>query len=116
MTTPQITRRMLLGGFAAMFAVAAAPAPMLSIAPIGGKLLDFEIQIEQWIDNPNNFGALYRCRARHGDKYAYAMTEIACDVQRMTLEHRAMAREEARRMLLRYFRMGRGSTQYAELA
>ena len=92
MTDVVVSRRRLLGGVAALFAVAAAPALAVPrIAPDTDAGLDFEVMHEEWIPNPNDFGFVYRCVVRFGSHQCFAAATVADT----TLALRNAARKEA---------------------
>lgn len=87
-----ISRRRLLNGVAALFAVAAAPALAVPrIAPDAGAGPDFEVMREEWIDNPHDFGFIYRCVVRFGSRQCFSAVAVAG----ATLTLRDAARKEA---------------------
>lgn len=96
-------RRTFIGGLAALFAVAAAPAPANILAHDKRVTHELEFISEEWLpyagaDERYRGCAMYRCLARCGDQYKYGACAFSAHVfyDPLVREH---VREDAKKML-----------------
>ncbi len=94
-------RRGFIGGFAALFAVVAVQAPVLSLARDLGAALELEIVREQVVDDPNSFGFAVQWLVRCGDRYAVAWCVVS---DWNSLQLRELARNDLREQVVLHFK------------